>query len=290
MFAQQLVNGLTIGAIYALTAIGYSLIYGILRIVNFAHGDILMMGTFFALTLTRTMGLPYLIAFPLAALFTSLLGITIERVAYRPIRVADRLATLISAMGVSIALTNLAQIIFGTGTRPFRANFTVTSVRIGSVTLINVQFYMIILMFLLMTGLYLLVKRTKVGVAIRAASHSINNAKLMGINTNAIISLAFAISSALAAIAGIYIGIYYDAVFPVMGYSYGIKAFASAVLGGIGSLPGAMAGGFIIGVIESLGAAYISSGYRNAFAFGIMIVVLIVKPTGIMGKSTRDKV
>lgn len=290
MFFQQLVNGIIIGGIYALIAIGFSMVYGILRIVNFAHGDIFMMGAFLGMILTKAAGVPYMIAFPFAALCTAGLGICVERFAYRPIRVADRLATLISAMGVSIMLTNIAQLIFGTQTHTFGSNFIVSRIKFGSIIVTNFQLYMLIISALLMVALFTIVQRTKLGVAMRATSHSIKYAKLMGINTNRIISIAFAVGSALAAISGIMVGIYYDAVYPAMGYSYGLKAFSAAILGGIGSIPGAVLGGLIIGVVESLGAAYISSGYRDAFAFGILIVVLIFKPTGILGKSNVSKV
>ncbi|MGI6005661.1 MAG: branched-chain amino acid ABC transporter permease [Christensenellales bacterium] len=290
MFAQQLVNGLTVGSVYALIAIGFSMVYGILRIVNFAHGDIFMMGTFFGLTLSRTFGIYFVVALPLAGLCTALLGIAIERFAYRPIRVADRLASLISAMGVSIMLANIAQVIFGTETRPFSVGIEIQRITIGSVVLSNLQIYILLLSTLLMIALYTMVQKTKFGVAMRATSHSLDNAKLMGINTNHVIAMTFAIGSILAAIAGFMAGAYYDAVYPTMGYNYGLKAFAAAVLGGIGNLPGAMLGGILIGVIESLGAAYISSGYTNAFAFGILIIVLIFKPSGILGRATRDKV
>lgn len=294
MFAQQLINGLTIGCVYALIAVGYSMVYGILRIVNFAHGDIFMMGAFFGLILTQAMGVSVLITFPLACLCTAVLGMAIERFAYRPIwggGNTSRMAALICAMGVSIMLQSLAQLIFGTETHPFSGtDIQLVTYNFGSVTVTNLQFIMLGLTVALMVALLLLVYKTKFGVAMRATSNSLNTARLLGINTNLIISVTFAIGSILACASGLMVGVYFDAVFPTMGYSYGIKAFAAAVLGGIGSLPGAMVGGLTIGLIESLGAAYISSGYRNAFAFGIMIIVLIFRPGGIFGKATREKV
>ncbi len=290
MFLQQLVNGLTIGGIYALIAIGYSLVYGILRIVNFAHGDIFMMGTFFALTISKATDWAFLVVAPIAIVCTAALGMLVERLAYRPLRGADSMAVLICAMGVSTVLANLAQLIFGTETHPFRVGVAVKKYNLGSVTITNIQIMMAVAAVVSMAVLFWVVKKTKFGVSMRATSNSLVTAKLMGINTNMVISLTFAAGSMLAALAGIMVGLYYDAVYPMMGFSYGIKAFAAAVLGGIGSLPGAMLGGVTIGVVESLGAAYLSSGYRNAFAFGIMIIVLIFKPTGIMGKVMREKV
>ncbi len=290
MFTQQLINGLAIGGIYALIALGYTMVYGILSIVNFAHGDVFMIGAFLGLLLTRTMQIPFYLAFPLAALMTAAIGILIERVAYRPIRVADKLAVLISALGMSIFLQNLAQIIWSTETHPFDSGIAIKTYTFGSVTMSNIQIAVITLSCALMVLLYFIVNRTKVGVAMRATSHSINNARLMGINTDRIISFTFGIGSALACVAGIFVGVYYDAVYPMMGYSAGLKAFAAAILGGIGSIPGAMLGGFVIGLVENLGAAYISSGYRDAFAFGILIIVLICRPCGILGKKSVDKV
>lgn len=287
MFLQQLVNGLSIGFMYALIAIGFSMVYGILRIVNFAHGSIFMIGAFLGLVLARA-GLPCVVAFPLAALLTAVVGMSIERFAYRPIRGAARSSALISACGASIVLDNLAQVIFGTATEPYR--FTIRTFDLGKITLTDIQIYMLVISVILLSLVFLLVYKTRLGVAMRATSHSNDTALLMGINTNFVISATFAIGSILACVAGILIGIYFDAVVATMGYGYGIKAFAAAVLGGIGNLPGAMLGGMLIGVIETLGTAYISSGYRNAFAYGIMIIVLVFKPSGILGKNTRDKV
>lgn len=290
MFTQQLINGITIGGIYALIALGYSMVYGILRIVNFAHGDIFMMGTFLGLFFTQSLGMQFYIAFPLSAVATAFIGIFVEKIAYRPIRIADKLAVLISALGVSIFLQNLAQIIWGTETHAFKSGIEVSTFDFGGLVLSNIQLIVILLSCFLMMGLYFVVNKTKIGVAMRATSHNLNSAKLIGINTDRIISFTFGIGSALACIAGLLVGIYYDAVFPIMGYSYGLKAFAAAILGGIGSIPGAMVGGFVIGIVETLGAAYISAGYRDAFAFGILIIVLIFRPSGILGKKLVEKV
>lgn len=290
MLQQQLINGITIGGIYALIAIGYSLVYGILRIVNFAHGDIFMMGSFLGLILSRATGISFLVVAPLAMICTAFLGMFVERLAYRPLRGADSMSVLICAMGVSILLANLAQLLFGTETHVYKVGVKLKNYSIGSVSITNLQILMVVITGLILVALFLFVKKTKFGIAMRATSNNLITAKMMGINTNFVISITFAIGSTLAAIAGMMVGLYYDAAYPMMGFHYGIKAFAAAVLGGIGSMPGAMLGGLTIGIVESLGAAYISSGYRNAFAFGIMIIVLIFKPTGIMGKIVREKV
>ena len=292
MLLQQMINGITVGGSYALIALGYTMVYGILKIVNFAHWDVFMMGSFFGLFCMQVMGMPYYVAFPLAAIATAIMGIIMERVAYRPIRTADSLTVMISALGVSTFLENLAMVLWGTGTHAF-SNFsgiTITTYKFDNVVLSNIQIGFIVLSILLMMALYFIVNKTKIGIAMRATSHNIKTAKLMGINTDRIISFTFGIGSALACVAGLLVGIYYDAVYPLIGYSYGLKAFAAAVLGGIGSIPGAMLGGFVMGIVETLGASYISAGYRDAFAFAILIIVLIFRPAGILGKKEIDKV
>ncbi|KIL35766.1 ABC transporter permease [Cohnella kolymensis] len=290
MFSQQIVNGLTIGMIYALIAIGYTMVYGILKIVNFAHGDIFMMGSFFGLILIRNAGLPFVAAFAAAAVLTALLGIIVERFAYRRLRFADRIVPLISAMGVSIFLANLAQKLWGSEVHTFPQVIQIKTYSIGSVTFSTIQILIVTLSIIAMIALHLFVHKTKIGTAMRATSISITNASLMGINTNFIIMLTFAIGSALAAAAGILVGIYYDAVYPTMGYTAGLKAFTAAVLGGIGSIPGAMVGGLLLGVTENLGSAYIASKFQDIIAFAILILVLIVRPTGILGKKEIKKV
>lgn len=292
MFTQQLINGITVGGIYALIALGYTMVYGILKIVNFAHGDVFMIGSFLGLVFVQGLGMPFYVAFPLAAVATAIVGIFIERVAYRPIRMhgADALAVLISALGVSIFLENFAQLVWGTETHSYVQQIEKKTYKFGGITLSNIQIGVIVLCIALMVVLYLIVNKTKIGVAMRATSQSIVSAQLMGINTEKIISLTFGVGSALACIAGVLVGTYYDAVYPLVGYSYGLKAFAAAILGGIGSIPGAMLGGFLIGIVETLGAGYISAGYKDAFAFGILILVLIFRPSGLLGKKHVDKV
>ena len=292
MFTQQLINGITVGGIYALIALGYTMVYGILKIVNFAHGDVFMIGSFLGLVFVQGLGMPIYVAFPLAAVATAIVGIFIERVAYRPIRMhgADALSVLIAALGVSIFLENFAQLVWGTETHSYVQQVQKKTYKFGGITLSNIQIGVIILCIVLMLILYLIVNKTKIGVAMRATSQSIVSAQLMGINTERIISLTFGVGSALACVAGVLVGTYYDAVYPLVGYSYGLKAFAAAILGGIGSIPGAMLGGFLIGIVETLGAGYISAGYKDAFAFGILILVLIFRPSGLLGKKHVDKV
>ncbi len=289
MFLQHLVNGIVIGGVYAMVALGYSMVYGVLQIVNWAHADVLMFGTFIGLLLTG-LGLPVWAMVILAATFTAALGMGVERLAYRPIKSANRkMAVLVSALGMSTFLQNLAQLIFGSSTKPFAA-IEKGNYQIGSVMFSNMQIIILIITAIMLFILYIIVYKTKMGVAMRACSVSIENAKLMGINTNKIISLTFGIGAFMAGIAGVLIGVYYSAVYPTMGYLLGMKAFAAAILGGIGSISGAVAGGFVIGIIESLGAGYISSGYRDAYAFIVMIVILVIRPSGIFGAKHIDKV
>lgn len=290
MFLQQLVNGITIGGIYAIVALGYSMVYGVLQIVNWAHADVLMVGTFIGLVLVTQLGMPVWAMVLLAAAATAAIGIGVERAAYHPIKSDNRrMAVLVSALGMSVFLQNLAQIIFGSSTQAF-PTIKIVPYNYGSVSFTNIQLIIVALIAVMLALTYFLVYKTKMGIAIRACSMSIKNAKLMGINTNRIISLTFGIGAFMAGIAGICVGTYYNAVYSTMGYMLGMKAFSSAILGGIGSIPGAVVGGFIIGIIESLGSGYISSGYRDAYAFIIMILILVIRPSGIMGAKHVDKV
>ena len=271
-------------------ALGYSMVYGVLQIVNWAHADVLMFGTFIGMILSTVVGMPVIAMVLCAAFFTAALGMAVERLAYRPIKSENRkMAVLVSALGVSTFLQNLAQLIFGSTTQPF-PTIQKVSYKAGDVTISNMQIIILIVTAFMMLVLYIVVYKTKLGVAMRACSMNIDNARLMGINTNKIISLTFGIGAFMAGIAGVCVGTYYSAVYPTMGYLLGMKAFAAAILGGIGSIPGAMIGGFVIGIIESLGAGYLSSGYRDAYSFIVMILILVLRPSGIMGKKRINKV
>lgn len=290
MFYQQLVNGLTVGSLYALIALGYTMVYGILRIINFAHGDILMIGTFIGMVLVTKFGVAFIPALLLTMIITAMMGVLVERIAYRPVRAADKLITLLSALGVSIFLVNFAQLVWGTELHPFPANVFGNPIILGDVHIGTLQVWVLGVSLALMAGLHFFVNHTKMGVAMRATSYNGDLARLMGINVDNIISITFALGSALAAAAGILIGVYYDAVYPVMGYSAGLKAFTAAVLGGIGSIPGAMLGGLLLGVLENEGAAYLSAGYKDAIAFALLVFILLIKPTGLMGRNEQQKV
>lgn len=290
MLAQLIVNGLIIGSIYSLVALGYTMVYGILRIVNFAHGDVMMFGSFLGLVFMKTFHLNFVVAFALSAACTALLGVIIERLAYRPLRKSERIATLISAMGVSIILSSSAQKIWGSGTHNYETPFKVISYEFMNITISNLQIIIFVTSVVLMVALYLFVNKTRLGIAMRATAISQKDASLMGININGIVTLTFAIGSVLAALAGILVSMYYDAVYPTMGYMFGLKAFTAAVLGGIGSIPGAMIGGLLLGVVENLGGTYISTQYQDIISFVILIVVLVLRPTGILGKKDINKV
>lgn len=290
MLAQLIVNGLIIGSIYSLIALGYSMVYGILRIVNFAHGDVMMFGSFLGLVFMNTFQMNVIAAFLLAAMCTAILGMVIELFAYRPLRKYDRIVTLVSAMGVSIMLSNIAQLIWGTGTQNYVIPFKIATYEVMNITITNLQIIILATSVVLMVALYLFVHKTKMGVAMRATAQSLDNASLMGININRIISLTFAIGSILAALAGMLVSMYYDAVYPTMGYMFGLKAFTAAVLGGIGSIPGAMIGGLLLGVVENLGGTFISTQYQDMISFVILILVLVLRPTGIFGKKELNKV
>ncbi|HHV71232.1 MAG TPA: branched-chain amino acid ABC transporter permease [Clostridia bacterium] len=290
MFFQQLINGITLGSTYALIALGYTMVYGVLKLINFAHGEIYMFGAFVGMIMVTTFRLSIIPAFIISMLLSSLLGMGIEMIAYRPLRKSTRITALISAIGVSIFLQNLGILIMGPATRPFPRSIRSYYVNLGAIKIDILQIIILIVSIILMVALHLLVKNTKVGKAMRATALDKDAAYLMGINVNRIITITFAIGSALGAAAGVLIGLYFNSVSPLMGSMPGLKGFVAAVLGGIGNIPGAMLGGVILGVIETLGAAYISSAYRDAIAFAVLIIILLVKPSGIMGVNVREKV
>ncbi len=289
-FIQQFINGLSLGSVYALMALGYTMVYGIAKMLNFAHGDIIMVGAYTVSVVCTTMGLSPVIAVIASAVICTVLGVTIEKIAYKPLRSASPLAVLITAIGVSFFLQSVALLIFGSNAKKVPPVVSLNSIKIGNVDLSGVAIIIIGVTILIMIGLSLFINCTKVGKAMLAVSEDKGAAELMGINVNATISLTFAIGSALAAVAGVLFVSSYGYVDPYTGALPGIKAFVAAVLGGIGSIPGAMLGGVILGVIESLSKAYISTNLSDAIVFGVLIVVLIVKPTGILGKKKITKV
>ena len=297
-FLQQVLNGATVGSIYALIALGYTMVYGILRLINFAHGDIVMVGAYAGLFTALALHaeehptpLHFLIVLAVAMLVSGLLGFLIERLAYRPLRNVPRLNLLITAVGVSLLLENLGQVVFGATPRVFPDIMPDKDLlKFGEVSLTQHQVTVFFTSIFLMIALEWIVLKTKLGRAMRAVSHSHETASLVGIPTDLIISFTFVIGSALAAAAGILMGVSYPRVDPLMGVMIGIKAFVAAVLGGIGSIRGAVVGGFLMGIAESLVAGYGGSTYRDALAFAILILILIFKPAGLFGKYQPEKV
>ncbi len=291
MFLQQLLNGITLGSTYALIALGYTMVYGIVQLINFAHGEIYMFGAAAGLFLVTVAGFSLIPAVLGAMVFCMLLGVLVERIAYRPLRgKSSRLSALISTIGVSIFLSTLMLLIAGPNTRRYPEMINRTTYHVGSLELSSLQIIILVVSALLMIGLNLMIQKTRIGMAMRATSEDLEAASLMGIDVNQIISLTFAIGSALAAAGGVMVGIYYNAVFPYMGTMAGLKAFSAAVLGGIGSIPGAMLGGITLGILEIMGVAYLSSSFKDAIAFGILILVLLIRPQGLLGKKISKKV
>ncbi len=295
LFLQQLVNGITLGGVYALIAVGYTMVYGVIQLINFAHGEIYMLGAFLAYTLVTIVGMPFILAFLLTLMICALMGIVLDFVAYRPLRKAPRLAALITAIGMSIFLQNLALLIWGGQIKSYPrevlpAFFSEPALNLGDVTLTWLQLFILSITLLFMIILHLTIHKTRVGIAMRAISQDKTASALMGISVNRVISFTFAIGSAMGGMAGVLVGLYYNAIYPTMGYVAGIKAFAAAVLGGIGSVPGAMLGGGVLGIAEVMGAGYISSEYRDGISYAVMIAVILFKPSGLIGKQTREKV
>ena len=301
-FVQQLINGITLGSIYGLIAIGYTMVYGIIGMINFAHGDIFMVGAFLALIAFLVLVAFGITAVPLALLvvllvsmaLTALYGWTVERIAYRPLRGSSRLAPLISAIGMSIVLQNYVQIAQGARVKPLppivQGGYTLFEGNNFSVRLSNIQIVVVVTTIVLMAGFSYLVARTRLGRNMRACEQDLKMAALVGIDVDRTISLTFVIGAALAAVAGLMFLLYYGVVDFFIGFLAGVKAFTAAVLGGIGSLPGAMIGGILIGLIETMWSAYFSIEYKDVAAFAILIVVLIFLPTGIMGRPEVEKV
>ena len=290
LFFQTLISGLSLGSIYALIALGYTMVYGIAKMLNFAHGDVIMIGAYSVIVSVMSFNLPPVVSVIVSILFCALLGVTIEFLAYKPLRKASPLAVLITAIGVSYFLQNIAQLIFGTQQKAFPKIIDLPGIRIGSVEINGITLVTLAVTALIMIALTLFIGKTKVGKAMRAVSEDKEAAALMGISTNRTITVTFAIGSALAAVASIFYGATYTYIKPTTGSMPGIKAFTAAVFGGIGSIPGAMLGGILLGVIEQYSKAYISTTMSDAIVFGVLIIVLLVKPTGLLGKKISEKV
>ena len=294
VFLQQLVNGLSLGSIYALIALGYTMVYGIVKLINFAHGDIMMMGAYAGYFVLVAMGpspIGFCVAMFVAMLFCALLGLSIERLAYRPLRNAPRLNSLITAIAVELILQNLMRVLPFVGPNPRQfPTISVKPVNFGDVSIDGIKALVIIGSVVLMFALTFLVNYTKTGKAMRSVSYDMQASSLMGINVNKTIGITFAIGSVLAGAGGMLYATAYPMIDPLMGYMPGLKAFVAAVLGGIGSIPGAMVGGFILGVAETLTKGYGPSNYADAISFAILIIILLVNPSGLLGKKTVVKV
>ena len=293
MFIQHFINALGLGSLYGLIAIGYTMVYGILRLINFAHGDIFMLGAYFVFFATIQFKLPWGVGVLIAIAGATICGLLVDRIAYRPLRSAPRISALISAIGVSFFLQNLAVVVFtGMPRAVVQPPWLMKPIIVGQVRLIPLGLMVPVISFALVSGLLWIVNRTKPGLAMRSISHDIETTRLMGVSVNRIIALTFALGSALAALAGIMWALRYPRVEPFMGIFPGFKAFIAAVFGGIGSIPGAMIGGLALGFVEIMSIAFFPtlSGYKDAFAFVLLIVILLIKPTGLMGEKMEEKI
>ena len=290
VFFSQLINGLSLGSIYALIALGYSMVYGIILLLNFAHGDVIMVGAYMSWFVMNQLGLGPVTAVCATILTCTLLGVVIEKVAYTPLRNAPRISLLITAIGVSFFLEYTAELILGSGAKVIPAYYTNQTFRLGKVPLGLTSIITLAVTVLSMLGLTFLVQKTKLGKAMRAVSEDMDAARLMGINVNSTISFTFAVGSALAGIGSVLYCCSYPQATPTMGSMLGLKAFVAAVLGGIGSIPGAMVGGLVLGIAESMTTGYLSGNYEDALAFALLILILIFRPDGILGKAKVQKV
>ena len=301
LLLEQLINGLTIGSFYALIALGYSMVYGVLKLINFAHGDFFTMGSYIGYTvlvfgaavLTVQFGpwIGMLSAICVAAGSLTIVGLLVERLAYRPVYPVGRLPAVVSALGASIFLQNTIMLIWGPRYQAYPAELIpVVRFQFGEINITLLQVIILALSFFLMSALYYIIQRTTFGAAVRATAHDRNTASLMGINFNRVILFIFTLGPALGATAGVMVGMYYRQISFTMGWNYGLKAFTATILGGIGNLPGAMFGGLILGVLEMLGAAYISAAWKDVFVFLILILVLIFRPNGLFGEKIAEKV
>lgn len=296
-FLQQIVNGLTIGSVYALVALGYTMVFGVLKIVNFAHGELFMLGAYLGFTAAVTWTevartATGLILFTLgASLVVAVVGLLVERVAYRPLRRSSRLATVVSALGVSIFLQNAVMLLYGPNYQVYPEGLVSDRAwQVFGVEITLMRAAILATSLALMAGLYFFVMRTRLGMATRAAAIDQDTARLMGIDVDAIIRLIFFLGPALGAVAGVLVGLFYRQINFTMGWTYGMKAFTAAILGGIGNIPGAMVGGLLLGILETLGAGYVSAAWKDALAFFILIGILILRPTGLLGERVAEKV
>lgn len=294
-FIEQTINGLQTGSIYALIALGYTMVYGIIKLINFAHGDILMIGAYITLTAV-TNGVPLIFAIFISMIACAILGVTIDFLAYRPIRNAPKISALITAIGVSFLLESVALLIFGANPKVIDPKYipaflsNSTKINLGVITISTLTLFVIITTLICMLALHFFIKKTKLGKATRAVSQDTGAAQLMGINVNKTIAITFAIGSALGAFGGALYAIIYPQIEPYMGMLPGLKAFIAAVFGGIGSIPGAMVGGYVLGIIEAYTRGYISSTWANPIVFGVLILILIFRPNGLFGKNQKEKV
>ena len=287
---QQLVNGLILGSVYALLALGYTMVYGIIKLINFAHGDIYMIGAFMGYYLINILKFNFFLSLILAMIGTAILGVIIEFLAYRPLRNSTRIAALITAIGVSFLLEYGMIFFVGANTRSFPQVIKTVRFNLGPISISNIQLLILGISIFLMVALQFIVQKTKMGKAMRAVSVDSDAAQLMGINVNRTISFTFALGSALAGAAGVLIALYYNSLEPLMGMTPGIKSFVAAVLGGLGIIPGAALGGFVIGLLETFATALGLSDFRDAIVYAILIVILLIRPAGILGKNVKEKV
>ncbi len=291
LLMQQLVNGLAVGSIYALIALGYTMVYGTIKLINFAHGDVYMMGAFIGYFAVMVLKMNVFVALLVAMVACAVLGVVIERVAYKPLRKSTRVAALITAIGVSYLLENAMSYFFGAESRPFPSDFgTETITLFGDVSVNGKQILIFGVTVVLMALLQFIVRYTKMGKAMRAVAVDEQAAQLMGIDVDGVISFTFALGSSLAGIAGVLVGVYYNTISTTMGITVGLKAFVAAVLGGIGSIPGAMVGGYLIGLLETMVSFFGYSPYRDGVVYFLLFIILIVLPAGLFGKNVREKV
>lgn len=290
LLVQQLVNGLFLGSIYALLALGYTMVYGIIKLINFAHGEIYMIGGFLGYFIINNLKWGFFPALIVSMAGSAVIGVVIEFLAYRPLRKSTRIAALITAIGVSFLLQNSMIYFFGPDKRSFPQAIEYKNYQLGFIQVSNIQILILVIALILMIALQLIVKKTKMGKAMRAVSVDADAAQLMGINVNRTISFTFALGSALAAAAGMLIGLYYNSIDPMMGVVPGLKSFVAAVLGGIGIIPGAALGGFVIGLLETFTIAIGFSDYKDAVVYALLIIILLIRPAGILGKNIKEKV